>query len=338
LTPEALAEAFSHAPTPRVISLLPAATEIVTMLGAESMVVGITHECDYPAHIARTRPHVTGTPISATLTTSAWSPGSAAAIDAQVRELAHQGASLFHLDVGRITSLAPTVFLTQALCDVCAVDERDVRSIAASLQPPPTVVTLDGTTVEGVFRDIQTVANALGLSSDGEELVDGLRVRLRRVRERLASANAAADAGAGVAGQPTRPLPRVAVVEWSEPVYAAGHWVPELVAYAGGVDVLAEPGKHSTVRAVEEIAAAKPDVLFIAPCGYSVAQAADEAADLLAHPEWAWARQLPVWALDANGLMTRPGPRIVDGVETLASALYPEVFGPPNPSKAKRII
>lgn len=309
---------------PRVIALLPAATEIVAALGAEAALVGITHECDHPLRVARTRPHVTGTPITASLIHSAWTPRSAGDIDAQVRELAHQGASLFHLDAGRIASLAPDVILTQALCDVCAVDERDVRGIAATLTPAPAVVTLSGTTVDGVFDDIRVVADALGLSDDGEELVDGLQVRLRRVRRVLERAAA--------------PAPRVAIVEWSEPLYMAGHWVPDMVARAGGLDVMGSAGAHSVTHRLDQVAAAKPDVLLIAPCGYSVAQAADEARDLLARPEWGWARALPVWALDANGLMTRPGPRVVDGVETIAHILHPHLFGPATSSKAIRII
>lgn len=309
---------------PRAITLLPAATEIVAALGADAALVGVTHECDYPPRVAHTRPRVTSTPIEGSLATCEWRPDTASTIDAQVRELAHRGESLFHLDAALIAQLAPDVVFTQALCDVCAVDERDVRSIAATLTPSPAVVTLAGTTMASVFTDIQAVADALDLSAEGAELVAGLRVRLRRIHRTLAAAHA--------------PRPRVAIVEWSDPLYLAGHWVPELIASAGGVDLFGTAGSHSVVHRLDQVAAAEPDVLLIAPCGYNVTQAAAEAADLLARPEWAWARHRPVWALDANGLMTRPGPRMIDGVETIAHILHPTLFDPATSSKAIRII
>ncbi|HET7458867.1 MAG TPA: ABC transporter substrate-binding protein [Gemmatimonadaceae bacterium] len=299
----------------RIVSLLPAATEIVAALGALDRLVGVTHECDYPAALLGSRARVTSSAVDAGAT--------AGALDAQVRALAGQGASLFTLDERTIAALRPDVVVTQALCDVCAVSETDVRALAARLTPTPAVVTLSGTTLDGVFADIERVAAALDLRDEGEELLDGLRARVRRVHETLKAAHA--------------PRPRVAVIEWTDPVYAAGHWVPEMVRRAGGVDVLARAGEHSVERAVSDVAAGDPEVLVFAPCGYDATRAAVEARRTLALPEWRWAAGRPAWAIDANGLVSRPGPRLVDGIEVLAGVMHPELFGTPSGERAIQI-
>jgi iron complex transport system substrate-binding protein len=299
----------------RVISLLPAATEIVVALGAGETLVGISHECDYPPKYVQHLPHVTSSPVG---------HASADVVDQQVRDTTQRGESLFHLNEQRIAELQPDLLLTQALCDVCAVNENDVRAIATRLINHPNVVTLNGTTFKSVFDDIQSVADALDIASEGEELLAGLNARLRHVHETLKQASA--------------PRPRVVVIEWTDPIYIAGHWVPELIRRAGGIDAIATAGQHSTVYTIEQIQRAAPDVLIISPCGYNVARAADEGADLLAQPEWRWARSIPVWAIDANGLMTRPGPRIVDGVETVAALLHPDLFAAPARARALRLV
>jgi len=298
----------------RVVSLLPAATEMVAALGAESWLVGITHECDHPARVAGVVPRVTTTPVDRIA--PAEGNNEAARIDAQVRAIASTGDPMFTLDAARVAALAPDLILTQALCDVCAVDERDVRAIAATITPRPEIVTLGGTTLDGVMDDVARVAAALGLADEGEELLAGLRVRLRTVQRRIAMRGGTA--------------PRVAVIEWTDPLYIAGHWTPDLVARAGGVDAVARAGEHSTVRPMAVVRDASPDLLVFAPCGYSAPQAAIEAAAVLRRPEWAWARSLPAWAVDANALFTRPGPRVVDGVETLAAIFHPALFAAPR--------
>jgi iron complex transport system substrate-binding protein len=326
-------KASSLASPPRVISLLPAATEIVAALDVPELLVGITHECDYPADVVRSLPHVTSTPIGV---------GAPGVIDQQVREAAYSGESLFRLNEQRITELEPTVVLTQALCDVCAINENDVRALSARMNPSPTIVTLSGTTFDGVFHDIKQVAAALNMADAGERLLAQYRARL--------------DAVATTLQQVSTPPPRVIVIEWTDPIYLAGHWVPEVITRAGGVDPLVNAGTHSTVYTIDQIREAAPDVLLIAPCGYDVARAADEAADLLAGEEWQWVRNpgnhtsrvgesvgdrsegTTVWALDANSLTSRPGPRIVDAVETIAAILYPKLFAPPRASHALRII
>jgi len=222
---------------------------------------------------------------------------------------------LFTIYAERIRTLRPDVLLTQRLCDVCAVSETDVRALAATMLPAPRVVALAGTGIDSVIADISAVADALDLRDEAEELLDGLRARLATVHGTLKRAAAA--------------RPRVAVIEWGDPVYAAGHWVPEMVRRAGGEDVLAKPGEHSRLCEAAAVQASGPSVLVIAPCGYGLARARDEAQRLLARPEWSWARACAVWAMDSNGLVSRPGPRLIDGVETLARIMHPSLFGPP---------
>jgi iron complex transport system substrate-binding protein len=298
-----------------IITLLPSATEIVAALGATHQLAGISHSCDYPAEVT-TLPRMTATAVDST--------ASALAIDRQVRAIVDTGAPLYTIDAEAIRAATPDVIVTQALCDVCAVSEGDVRALAAELDPSPVVVTLDGKTIEGVFTDITNVASAIGALDEAEELLDGLRAQLKHVHETLKAARA--------------PRPRVAVIEWTDPIFAGGHWVPEMVAKAGGIDVLAKPGDHSTVVTVEAVRAAAPEVLFVGPCGYDLAGAIAAAHDLLAREEWAWARGLAVWALDANGMVSRPGPRLVEGVAAMAAAMHPGLFGAPLATHAVRVV
>jgi len=298
----------------RTVSLLPAATEIVAALGALEHLVGITHECDYPAVVC-SRARVTRSAVDGR--------GAPGAVDAQVRALADGGAPLFTLLEKQIVSLHPELILTQAQCDVCAVSEADVRALARRISPEPRVVTLTGTTLDGVLADVAAVGEALGVADEAEELLDGLRARLRAVHETLKAARA--------------PRPRAAIIEWTDPVYAAGHWVPEMVHRAGGADVLASPGEHSRPRPLAEVAAADPEVVVIAPCGYDVARAAAEARRVAGLDEWRWLRGRQVWAMDSNALLGRPGPRLIDGVETLARIFNPTLFSELDPLHAVAI-
>jgi iron complex transport system substrate-binding protein len=295
-------------PSRRIISLLPSATEIVAALGALDRLVAITHDCDFPL-AAIGRPRVTSTSVD---------PNAApAVVDAQVRALAHSGTPVFVLDEARIRALDPDLILTQALCEVCAISETEVHAMAATRLPSkPSVVTLSATTLDSVVDDIVTVAAAIGLPESGETLVASLRARLLAVHERLKAARA--------------PRPAVAVIEWVDPLYTAGHWVPDMVHRAGGRDVLARPGDHSTVIAPDAVAATRPDLVVIAPCGYDVARAEEAARGLIGAP---WLGDAVVWAVDGGGLFSRPGPRIIDGVETLAAIMHPTLF-PAPPSRA----
>lgn len=295
----------------RVVTLLPSATEIVAALGAIESLVGITHECDYPAQVA-SRLRVTASRVD-----GAGDPG---AVDAQVRAVVGEGVSLYTLDEPGIRALRPDLIFTQALCDVCAVVETDVRALASRLSPAPRVVSLSATTLDGVFDDIARAAEAMGLDDEGEELLAGMRARMRAVHDTLKAARA--------------PRPRVAMIEWTDPVFAGGHWVPEMIRRAGGTDVLASQGDHSRVVTPDAVIAANPDVVLVAPCGYGVERAAEEARRLVASPAWAPAEHTAVWALDGNALTSRPGPRLVDGIEVMARIFNPPLFSPVDPAFA----
>ncbi len=282
----------------RVVTLLPAATEMVAALGAEGSLVGISHECDYPESILGL-PRVTATPIDAR--------ASGAAVDAQVRRLYGAGKPVIGIEADVLGRLAPDIIVTQDLCEVCAVTGGAAHRLAAIMDPAPTVLTLSGKTVEGIFADIVSVARVLGRLHEAEELVDGLRSRLGRL---------------GVSGIVRRP--RVVCVEWLEPLYLAGHWVPELVEAAGGTDVGASAGSHSVRREWAEVAGLRPDLIVVMLCGFAVERAQRELAALSDPAAHAALESVPTWVMDGNAYTSRSGPRIVDGAERLARAFRGE--------------
>jgi iron complex transport system substrate-binding protein len=298
----------------RVLSLLPAATEIVAALGAFDRLVGITHECDYPAEVA-SLPRVTSSAVDR--------DAGSAEIDEGVRVLASSGAPVFTLDEALVARLAPDVMITQSVCDVCALPESEVDRALASFATRPRRVTLGATTLDGVWDDVRRVAETLGLADEGENLVASLLDRMRRVHETLKAARA--------------PRPRVVVIEWLDPLFVAGHWTPELVRRAGGIDVLAEPGAHSVTIDVAAVREARPEVILFAPCGFGVERAALEARALLDTDEWGWARGVASWALDGNALTSRPGPRLVDAIEVMASVFAPGLFAAPSDCYARAL-
>lgn len=295
----------------RIVSLLPAATEIIATLGAWDRLVAVSHECDYPS-LAAALPKVTSSRVG---------HATSREIDREVRELSGTGAGVFALDTAAITRLAPDLIVTQTLCEVCAVSEEDVRRLAATLPSPCEVVSIGARTLDDVLSSISHLASTLDVPEEGEEVVSGLRYRMRIVHERLEAARA--------------PRPRVAVIEWTDPVFAAGHWVPDMVARAGGVDVMARSGDHSVTTTAEHVREAAPDVLVFAPCGFGLDRAHYEACVTLATPAWEWASGLPVWAIDGNALTSRPGPRLSSGVETLACVMHEGLFGSPDRDLAR---
>jgi iron complex transport system substrate-binding protein len=288
-----------------VVSLLPSGTEIVAALGRSDSLVAVSHECDHPPEVGRL-PRVTSTAIDHT--------ADAATVDASVRAHVSTGHPLYSVDWDRIATLSPELIVTQALCDVCAVSETECRSQASRLSPRPYIATLAASTLDGVFDDIQSVADALGDSLSGRTLTTTLRARMETIHQRLKAAKA--------------PRPRVAVIEWTDPLFIAGHWTPEMIRRAGGQDVVGTPGSHSTVVTRDAILAARPDIVLVAPCGYDVRRAARAARELT------WLPSVPVWGIDANSLLSRPGPRLIDGVETLAAIFHPALFGAPRPDRA----
>ena len=279
----------------RVVSLLPAGTEIVAAVGAAGHLVGISHECDYPPSV-QGLPRVTTTPIDPR--------SSGAAIDAEVRRLREAGLPVIALDAGQIRKLRPDLIITQGLCEVCAVSDGEVYRLAEAIHPAPRVLALAAQDLGGIWRDIHDVGTALDLADEAEEVVLGLQNRLRRLRTIAVS-----------------PSPRVLCIEWLEPLYLAGHWVPELVAAAGGEDVGARAGSHSARRDWIELPALRPDHVVLMLCGLGTERARAE-LDALDHPEaLALMGRAPTWILDGNQYTSRPGPRVVDGADRIRAVL-----------------
>jgi iron complex transport system substrate-binding protein len=294
----------------RIVSLVPSATEVCFALGlGDDEVVGVTHECDWPPEV-EDLPRVTRDVLP---------PGlEPAAIDAAVRERTLNGQAIYELDEDALRELEPDLILTQAVCAVCAVAYEDVVALAQTLPSPPDVISLDPSTLGEVLGDIRTVAEATGRRDQGVELVREAAARIDRVR--LVVRDAA-------------PV-RVAALEWLEPVYVAGHWTPQLIEYAGGEDLLGLPGEHSRVVEWEEVAAAAPEVVVVMPCGYDEHRAAHEARSFAEHLTGLRAER--VVAVDAAAHFSRPGPRLIDGLEELAHVLHPVLA--PEPEGGARAI
>ena len=281
----------------RIVSLVPSATEILFALGLGLEVTAVTHECDHPP-AARELPRVTRDVIG---------PGlGPAEIDRAVRELTEQGRAIYTLDEDRLERLQPDLIVTQALCAVCAVSYDDVRAVAERLDSRPRVLALDSHTLGEVLGDVRTLAEATETRDAGVGLVQDAARRIDRVR---------------LAVRARDPV-RVAALEWLDPVYVAGHWTPQIVEYAGGIDVLGMPGEHSERRGWDEVAAARPEVVVVMPCGYDAERAAEEAYDYADELAELGARR--VVAVDAAAYFSRPGPRLVDGLELLGHVLHPD--------------
>lgn len=290
----------------RIVSLLPSATEILFELGLGESVVGVTFECDFPEE-ARTRPIVSTTTMPEGLT-----PGE---IDAEVRARMAAGEDLYKLDEGALRDLDADLVVTQDLCAVCAVDLTEVDAALAHLGCRAEVLTLDPMRLDQVLDTIGLVGAATGRAAEAEALHEALRRRL--------------DALADVVAERARP--RVAVLEWPDPPFSSGHWVPDLVTAAGGTPVLGEAGARSRSITWPEVAAAEPEVVLLAPCGYRLEGAADLARDLTGRGHLP--ADVPVWAVDADAAWVRPGPRLVDGAEALAAILHPDLL-PLDPTAA----
>ncbi len=277
----------------RVVSLLPAATEIVAALGAVGRLVGVSHECDFPPEV-RSLPRVTRTRVDPTMPSGA--------IDRAMAEAKRAGVSPVEVDVNLLAHLRPDVLIGQSVCDVCAASEGELARVVTTLMPTPWVVTLHAHTLDEVFLDIRRVGEALELRDEAEELDAGLRYRLRRV---------------GAHTRRPGTLPRVLVLEWLDPPYVAGHWVPELVELAGGQDVASTAGEPSRPRPWDELVALAPDVVVVALCGFDIPRAQVELGAVTDAPARALlARRVEF--LDGNAYTSRPGPRLVDAAETLA--------------------
>ena len=285
----------------RVVSLLPAATEIACALGARDRLVAISHECDWPADLDGL-PRLTSTPVDPDQPSGA--------IDAAVRAAQAEGRALFGVDVALLRDLRPDVLLTQGLCEVCAVADGEVRCMADALDPAPRVVALEGRDLAGIWRDIRAVGEILGRDPAAQALVRRLRTRLVLLES---------------ATPPLAARKRVAVIEWLDPPFLAGHWVPEMVRAAGGEHVGAAPGAHSREVAWAEVAALEPDLLVVALCGFDLARARRELDQVADPAALALLARVPTWLLDGSAYTSRPGPRVVDGAERIRAMLFDHV-------------
>ena len=282
----------------RIVSLVPSATEMLFALGLMDEVVAVTHECDYPP-AAATLPRVTRDRLPAGLTT--------AQIDAAVKERTLKGESIYELDTALLHELQPDLIITQALCKVCAVSVDDVRAVAEEIDSQPMVVALDPHTLGEVLGDARTIAQATDAKDAAVDLIREAATRIDRIRLLVRGAR----------------RPRVVALDWLDPPYAAGHWTPQMIDYAGGEDVLGFAGEGSQEQAWELVAATEPDIVIVMPCGFD-AEIAHREAEM--HREQLAALGAgEVIAVDAAAYFSRPGPRLVDGLELLAYLIHPEL-------------
>jgi iron complex transport system substrate-binding protein len=301
----------------RIVSLLPSATEIVCALGLEDSLVGITHECDYPPAI-RNKPALTASRISHETMTSA-------EIDHAVRSQLDGHGSIYDLDQERLLALKPDLVLTQELCDVCAVSYKTVKKAARLFDADVRVVSLEPNTIADIFENILMVGALCGEEDKAKELIAGLRSRLDAIRAKTS----------GLANRP-----RTLMLEWIEPPFAPGHWVPEQVAIAGGDHAFGQAGRPSVTTTGQAIKAYAPEIIVMIPCGYYKEDIFRQLPQSRLPEGW---NDLPavkneaVWAVDATSYFSRPGPRVIEGVEILSRILHPQLFGEPSDSEAMRI-
>jgi iron complex transport system substrate-binding protein len=297
---------------PRIVSLLPAGTEIAGALGLMEEVVGVSHECDFPAE-ANARPRVTHCPIHN-------SGRSSKEVDAWVRRALQENGTIYTIDEPLLRELQPDVILTQKLCDVCAVGYGTVARLAETLPGPPQVVNLEPSSLADIYADIHKVAEVCGVPERAEEIIAELSARVETVRARVAK----------IARRP-----RCFLMEWVDPVFCAGHWGPELVEIAGGYDPLGRKHKKSVQISWSQVMEAAPEVIVLALCGYDIERARRDYELLRQFPGFdslPASRNNEVYLVNASAYFARPGPRIVDSLEILAAILHPEEF----PNLAKR--
>ncbi|MFT4049462.1 MAG: ABC transporter substrate-binding protein [Solirubrobacterales bacterium] len=299
----------------RIASLVPSATEMIFAMGLGESVVAVTHECDFPPE-ASDLPQLTTSVIPADLPP--------ADIDALVRGQLDQGKSLYTLDAELLKEEEPDLIVAQQLCDVCAVSIDDVRAVAETIESKPKVISLDPTTLGEVLGDIRLIAQAVDEITGGEEAKDAGVDLLRSLADRIDDVKIALK-DVGRESGPER-VPAVAL-EWLDPIFLGGHWVPQMIELAGGMDFLGLPGEPSRESDWDEVRAAQPRATILMQCGYDVARSAAEAEDFAAELRSLGAQK--IFACDANAYFSRPGPRLVDGLELLASALHPELVPEP---------
>ena len=297
----------------RICSFLPSATEIVCALGLTDFLYGVSHECDFPPE-ARAKPRVVRSRFDAADYTSR-------EIDRLVAEMMSRGERIYEVAVETLERARPDLVITQELCDVCAISFEDVQSAVVHLQPPPRVISLDPGSLDDVMEDVRRVGEATGRAEQASSLAAGLNRRIEEVRSTVVA---------------TAHRPRVACIEWVDPLILAGHWVPEMVELAGGVDGLVRPGSPSKKIALDELVDYDPEVLVLMPCGMDVDRAVREFGDLGRWRAMSAVRQGRVYAVDSGSLFSRSGPRLVEGLELLGQIIHPELFLGPLPEEVAR--
>ena len=299
--------------TLRIVSLIASATEIVCALGRRDWLVGRSHECDFPPDVAAL-PQLTEAKFKV--------EGTSAEIDARVRAIVRDGLSVYRVDGDALKALEPDVIVTQDHCEVCAVSLADVEAATCTWTGRPVrIVSLKPDSTADAYADIRRVAVALDAADAGEALIRNMQARIAAVRTRVSG----------------RPRPRVAFIEWVEPLMAGGNWMPELIEAAGGHNLFGLAGKHSDWMQWEELIAADPEVIVVAPCGYGLERCLEELPLLEAKPGWASitaVREGRVYFADGNAYFNRPGPRLADSAEMLAEMIHPEVAAPKHEGTA----
>ena len=308
---------MSDAAAQRIVSFLPAATEMIYALGLGDRLAGVTHECDYPPE-ARHKPVVVSSVLPDGLTQHE--------IDEAVSARLKNGQSLYEADAEALTRIAPDLIITQDLCSVCAPSGNEISQLLKVLPKKPQILWLTPKNLDGIFDNLREIGNATGRVAKAEALVAELRRQLELI-------------GRAVATDGTRP--RILFMEWLDPVYCSGHWVPEMVRWAGGIDVLGRAGSESVRLAWGDVLDYAPELIIVAPCGFDLERAARSAEEMLpAFPGW---RSLPavrssrVFAVDANSYFARPGPRVIDGTNLLAHLIHPEAVSWSGPPAWRRV-
>ena len=299
----------------RICTLLPSATEIVYRLGLGRNVVGVTHECDYPADVQQKR-----RVVHSRIDTGADSQQ----IDAQVRSILESGEAVYELDVDAMSDLAPHLVITQGLCEVCALPYEEVATLAGQLHRAPDIVSLNPTCLDDVLSDIVRVGEAAGVADVAHSQVSELRQRVDAVRSRTQDLQ----------------VRKVVCLEWLDPLMIGGHWVPEMVELAGGVDVLGNPGQPTRRVSLDEVIETGPEVILLMPCGFDVASTVDESTRLQMVSQLARTpagHNDEVYAVNANAYFSRSGPRLVDGLELMAALLHPELGDAYIPNDAVKL-
>lgn len=291
---------------PRIVSLLPSATEIVAAVGMAANLVGRSHQCDFPAEVGR---------LPALSATKVRLDGTSRDIDRRVNEIIAQGVSVYRVDAERLRALKPDVILTQTQCAICAVTPGDLEeALRQWTGAAPALVSLEPNDLADVWGDMRKVGRALGVEDAAHAAIVGLQARLAAIRETAARADR---------------RPTVAAIEWIDPLMAGGNWMPELIEAAGGDSLFATPGQHSPWLDWAALAAADPDVILLLPCGFTIAQSLADLPLLTARPEWnglSAVRAGQVFVIDGHHYFNRPGPRLVESAEMIAEILHPGLF------------